>query len=95
MSPCWSRYTWRYKNLRKYSHPALRPPPQDLPAAAAYFVPMPLQLLFGVVLTYWPAKVFWLAQAGDPQAWIYLALGTVYQVLVIAVLLRRFVRMVT
>jgi fluoroquinolone transport system permease protein len=66
-----------------------------LPAAAAYFVPMPLQLAFGVVLTYWPAKVFWLAQAGDPLSWIYLGLGTVYQCLVIAVLLRRFVRMVS
>ncbi|MBX3057311.1 MAG: hypothetical protein KF770_12645 [Anaerolineae bacterium] len=56
---------------------------------AAWFVPMPWQLLLGLLPTYWPVKVFWLLLAGQP-IWGFLIAGLIYQSLLVAVLFRRF-----
>lgn len=62
------------------------------PPLVAYFVQMPWQLLFGLTPTYWPVKLFWVLQNGEPHAWIYLVVGLAYQFLLLALLLRRFNR---
>ena len=59
---------------------------------AAYFAPSAWQLAFGVLPTYWPARLYWAFQAGDPNWWFYLAAGLAYQFLLLAALLRRFNR---
>ncbi|MGH2370620.1 MAG: hypothetical protein ACRDI2_20785, partial [Chloroflexota bacterium] len=56
----------------------------------AYFAPPDWHLAFGIVPTYWPGKLYWLAQAGDPGYWLYLPAGLAYQLLLLAALLRRF-----
>ena len=58
----------------------------------AYFVDMPWQLIFGLLPTYWPLKVYWLLDAGQSGAWIFILVGLAYQLLLISVLLRRFNR---
>jgi len=58
----------------------------------AYFVYMPWQLIFGLLPTYWPLKVYWLLDAGQSGAWIFILVGLAYQLLLISVLLRRFNR---
>jgi fluoroquinolone transport system permease protein len=58
----------------------------------AYFLPPPWEIPFGLVPTYWPAKLYTVAEAGDPTAWLYLLGGLGYQALVVALLLRRFDR---
>ena len=55
----------------------------------AYFVDSRWQLAFGIVPQYWPAKVFWMFEAGAPWAWGYWMIGVAYQILVLGVLLRR------
>jgi fluoroquinolone transport system permease protein len=60
------------------------------PPMIAWFLPTAWQWAMGLVPTYWPVKVFWLLEAGDGGWWVYLAVGMVYQVLVVALLLRRF-----
>ncbi len=56
---------------------------------AAYFVGSSWQLLFGLLPTYWPAKAFWVAGEGG-NFWPYVFLGLAYELLLIALLLRRF-----
>lgn len=58
----------------------------------AFFIQLPWQLLFGIVPAYWPVKVYWMLSAGEPGVWLYLIVGLVYQVFLIALLLRRFNR---
>ncbi|MHC5026396.1 MAG: hypothetical protein ACYTGR_06510 [Planctomycetota bacterium] len=69
-----------------------------LPAIVAYFVPMPAQVLFGVDPLYWPAKVFWVCDAGGPQAWLraagFAVVGIALQLLIVLGLARRFARIV-
>ena len=48
------------------------------------------QWAFGLCPTYWPAKLYWELEAGRSGSWIYLLIGAVYSVLLIAALLRRF-----
>ncbi len=56
-----------------------------LAPVAAWFVPMPWQLLLGVIPTYWPAKAFWVALEGGP--WLaYLGVGLVYHLVMLAAL---------
>ncbi|MCH7760903.1 hypothetical protein IIA15_05805 [candidate division TA06 bacterium] len=62
------------------------------PPVMAYFVQSGWQLAFGIVPTYWPAKLFWVLEAGEANAWVYLLVGVVYQSLLVAILLRRFNR---
>lgn len=59
------------------------------PPVFAYFVPPPLQWVFGVVPQYWPAKLFWMLEAGEAHAGLYLLLGLAYQILWLALLVRR------
>ena len=59
---------------------------------AAYFVPSAWQLAFGLLPTYWPVKLYWASQAGDPNWAFYLAAGLAYYLLLLAALLRRFNR---
>lgn len=56
----------------------------------AYFVDSRWQLACGIVPQYWPAKLFWVLQAGEPHAWLYLLIGTLYQVSLVLLLLRQF-----
>ena len=56
----------------------------------AYFVQSKWQLVFGLIPTYWPVKLYWVLDAGEPRAWIYLLVGVIYQLILLAVLLRRF-----
>ena len=53
-----------------------------LPPVAAYFISGPLHWLFGLVPTFWPAKVYWLAADGSPLAWPALVVGLALQVLI-------------
>ena len=59
---------------------------------ASFFVAPPLQWLVGIVPTYWPLKAFWLAAAGSPDVWGVLATGTIFSLGLLALLLRRFTR---
>ena len=62
------------------------------PPMMAYFIDGPWQLACGLVPTYWPAKLYWMLCAGDPGWWVYLVIGLLFQPLLLAVLLRRFNR---
>ena len=56
----------------------------------AYFVPAPWQWAFGIMPHFWPAQLYWLAQAGEPLYWLALPIGLAYQAVLLAVLMRRF-----
>lgn len=56
---------------------------------AAYFIGARWQVLMGMLPSYWAAKAFWQALAGEP-AWPYLLVGFGYLSLLIGWLLRRF-----
>ena len=60
------------------------------PPVIAWFVSPPWELAFGVDPLYWPLKVFWMLEAGEPRVWLYFLAGLAYQSLLIAILLRRF-----
>lgn len=59
---------------------------------AALFVPAPWQWALGIAPTFWPARLYWALGAGEPDWWAYLLAGLAYQALLLAVLLRRFER---
>lgn len=62
-----------------------------LPCIAAYFVTGPWQTAFGVVPHYWSMKVFWLFDAGAPEAaLVHAAVGLGWQGVVLVLLVRRF-----
>jgi fluoroquinolone transport system permease protein len=63
-----------------------------LPPLIAYFTPAPWEWLFGLVPTYWPAKVLWLALADDGRMWIFLVVGLLAQLLFLWLLLGRYNR---
>jgi fluoroquinolone transport system permease protein len=63
-----------------------------VPPLIAYFVQSNWQWAFGLMPTYWPIKVYWLFQTGSGLAWLALGVGLWYQVGLMAVLLRRFNR---
>jgi len=57
----------------------------------AYFTDAHWELLFGVVPTYWPMKVYWLLESGQREGlWIYAALAVVYPALLTAFFIRKF-----
>jgi fluoroquinolone transport system permease protein len=56
---------------------------------AAYFVEADWQVLLGIFPSYWPAKAFWVAGEGG-AFWPYVLAGTVYNLLLAALLLLRF-----
>lgn len=63
--------------------------------AAAFFLPESWQLLFGLIPTYWPAKVFTLLQSGQAGTGWYIFVGIIYQALLIWFLARRFIHQMT
>lgn len=65
---------------------------QILPLVA-YFVPMPAQLLFGAIPSYWPMKIVWQAADGLPYA-PYLVAGLAVNAASVGLLMRRFDRIV-
>ena len=65
---------------------------QILPLVA-FFVAPPAQLAFGLLPTYWPMKIIWLAAEGQPYA-PYLVAGLVVNVASVGLLVRRFDRIV-
>lgn len=56
----------------------------------AYFTGSGWALLFGALPTYWPLRVYWLVDAGAGGAVPVAAAGVGYQLILIALLLRRF-----
>jgi fluoroquinolone transport system permease protein len=63
-----------------------------LPPLVAWFTAAEWQWLFWIVPTYWPARGYWALLEGDPGAGAYLLAGIGYQLLLVALLLRRFAR---
>jgi fluoroquinolone transport system permease protein len=61
-----------------------------IPALIAYFIQPGWQYLFGIMPTYWPAKLYWTIAAGEPGAWLYLLISLLTQALVLALILRHF-----
>jgi fluoroquinolone transport system permease protein len=61
-----------------------------IPPMLAYFISAPWQIILGIFPTYWPAMTLWSAQAGDPIFWFYCGVGLVYQLIFLALLTRRF-----
>lgn len=60
------------------------------PPVLAWFVSSDWQLAFGIDPLYWPLKLFWMLEAGEPGAWLYFLAGMAYQLLLVVMLLRRF-----
>ncbi len=58
----------------------------------AHFVPSGWQLAFCILPTFWPVRLLWSLRAGEPTWWLYLLVGTLYQALLISMLVRRFQR---
>lgn len=58
-----------------------------------FFLPYPWQLLAGVVPTYWPLRIFWLAAHGESY-WLFLLGGIVVNGLVLGLLLRRLAQVI-
>ncbi|MCL6610559.1 MAG: hypothetical protein K6T66_03345 [Peptococcaceae bacterium] len=56
---------------------------------AGYFIPSGWQPVLGVLPSFWPAKAFWAAWAGE-ATWPYVTAGIVYNILLLYWLLRRF-----
>ncbi len=66
-----------------------------VPCIVAYFVTSPWQIAFGLVPHYWALKIFWLFDDGAVGAAIvHAAIGLAWQAAVIALLMRRFARVV-
>ena len=62
------------------------------PAVVAYFIATPWQYIAGILPLYWPLKAFWLAHEGGAPWVPFLLVGLVYQLALLACLLRRFRR---
>ena len=60
------------------------------PPVFAWFVTSPWQVAIGIDPLYWPLKLFWMLEAGEPGVWLYFTIGLAYQALLVAVLVRRF-----
>jgi fluoroquinolone transport system permease protein len=56
---------------------------------AAYFLPPAWQWPLGLAPTFWPAKAYWLALAGDPSYAVFLLAGATYSALLTLLLARR------
>jgi fluoroquinolone transport system permease protein len=61
----------------------------------AYFIPLPWQLLVGIIPTYWPAKLFWVTYEGSGGFWLYFLVGVLVHLGVLAALLKRFKRVMS
>ncbi|MBN1260561.1 MAG: hypothetical protein JXB35_07760 [Anaerolineae bacterium] len=56
----------------------------------SYFVRSGWQWAFGIIPTFWPMKVYWALGESDPHVWRYVVIGLAYQFVLLALLLRRF-----
>ena len=63
-----------------------------VPPLAAFFVRSAWQTAFGVVPLYWPVKAFWIVHEGGRFFVLHLAVGVAYQLLLVALLLARYDR---
>lgn len=63
----------------------------NLLPVVAFFLPVPLQYVFGVLPPYWPMRALWSASAGDAYGW-YLVVGAVSGVAAIVAAARLFER---
>ena len=52
-------------------------------------------MAFGLDPLYWPLKVFWMLEAGEPGVWLHFLAGLGYQALLMWLLVRRFKVVVT
>ncbi len=66
-----------------------------IPPVMAYFVPPPWQYAFGLDPVYWPAKLFWMLQAGETGYPAVLFAGLAWQGILLVVLLRVFNRVMS
>jgi fluoroquinolone transport system permease protein len=64
------------------------------PPILAYFVSSNWQIAFGIDPLYWPVKVFWMLEAGEPGVWPYYVAGLAYQASLTALLLKRFMAVI-
>lgn len=55
----------------------------------AYVAPAGWELLFGIIPTYWPMKVYWMLYAGETNVWLYVMMAVGYQLLVTIVFAQR------
>ena len=60
------------------------------PPVIAWFIAPPWQVAIGLDPLYWPLKLFWMLEAGEPRVALYFLAGLGYQGVLIALLLRRF-----
>ena len=58
---------------------------------AAFFLPLPLQYIAGVIPTYWPMRALWSAAAGESY-FVYLAIGAIAAALAVVFAARVFER---
>ena len=59
------------------------------PPVCAWFIASPWQVAIGLDPLYWPLKLFWMLEAGEPRVALYFLAGLGYQGGLIALLLRR------
>jgi fluoroquinolone transport system permease protein len=60
----------------------------------SYFVTSVWHWAFGVIPTYWPLKIYWLYEAGEPVVWPYIIVAVVFQLVLLVLLLRRFLQVI-
>lgn len=63
-----------------------------MPALAAYFVPPVWQWAFAILPPFWPMKLTWVFEFGEPFAWFYLLAGLLVQAGFVLLLLAWFRR---
>jgi fluoroquinolone transport system permease protein len=56
----------------------------------AFFVDSNWQYTFGLVPTYWPMKVYWMFEAGEPNVWPFVLVAIIYQSMATMFFIRRF-----
>ena len=61
-----------------------------MPPIFAFFVQSQWEMAFGLFPSYWPIKVYWMLEAGQPGVWLYALIGLAYQGILLTLLLRRF-----
>jgi fluoroquinolone transport system permease protein len=61
-----------------------------IPPVFAFFIDSQWELLFGLLPTYWPMKVYWMLEAGSTNIWLYTLIGVLYSAVLVWVFARRF-----
>jgi fluoroquinolone transport system permease protein len=59
-----------------------------------YFVTSAWRWAFGVIPTFWPLKIYWLYEAGEPVVWPYILVAVIFQLVLLVLLLRRFMQVI-